>query len=113
MAIRKELGKISSVSFGHGGYQDVQIGLSVSLEMGGAGVSDFKGNWSPSFIKWSPTCKWTEADRDAGFAELVRYIDKLLKQAKVSDVSKLKGIPVEVTIEGNTLKSWRILTEVL
>ena len=26
---------------------------------------------------------------------------------------KLKGKPVEVTFEGNTLKEWRILTEVL
>jgi hypothetical protein len=43
----------------------------------------------------------------------MRYVSKLLKEAKVDSVDKLKGKPVEVTFEGNTLKSWRILTEVL
>jgi hypothetical protein len=43
----------------------------------------------------------------------MRYLSKLLNEAKVSSVDKLKGIPVEVTFDGNMLKEWRILTEVL
>jgi hypothetical protein len=43
----------------------------------------------------------------------MRYLSKLLKEAKVSSVYKLKGIPVEVTFDGNMLKEWRILKEVL
>jgi hypothetical protein len=43
----------------------------------------------------------------------MRYISSLLKDAKVDSVDKLKGKPVEVTLDGNQLKSWRILTEVL
>ena len=43
----------------------------------------------------------------------MRYLSKLLNDAKVDSVDKLKGIPVEVTLEDNTLKEWRVLTEVL
>jgi hypothetical protein len=43
----------------------------------------------------------------------MRFVSKLLKEAKVNSVDKLKGIPVEVTFDGNILKDWRILTEVL
>ncbi len=45
--------------------------------------------------------------------EIVRYISDLLDKAKVSDIYQLKGIPVEAEFEKNSLKNWRILTEVL
>jgi hypothetical protein len=111
--MEKKLGKIESVRFGLGGYQDSQIGLSITLGDGGWGVGDFKGNWDPERIKWSKNCQWTEEDRDKGYSETMRYLSKLLKDANVSSVDKLKGIPVEVTFDGNILKEWRILTEVL
>ena len=41
----KELGKIKSISLGFGGYDDCMLGLSVTLEMGGSCVGDFKGWW--------------------------------------------------------------------
>lgn len=42
------------------------------------------------------------------------YISKLLADAKVDDVTKLAGKPIELTInKHNSLESWRILTEVL
>ena len=37
----------------------------------------------------------------------------IIQQAGVDSVEKLKGIPVEVTLENNAFKSFRILTEVL
>jgi hypothetical protein len=43
----------------------------------------------------------------------MRYLSKLLKDSNVNSVDKLKGVPVEVTFDGNMLKDWRILTEVL
>lgn len=43
----------------------------------------------------------------------MRFISKLLKEAKVDEVYQLKGKPVEVTFEGNMLKEWRLLTEVI
>jgi hypothetical protein len=111
--MEKRLGKIESVKFGLGGYQDSQLGLSVTLGNGGWGVGDFNGNWDAERIKWSEHCKWTEEDRDKGYSETMRYLSKLLNAAKVDSVDKLKGIPVEVTLEDNTLKEWRVLTEVL
>ena len=37
------------------------------------------------------------------------FLNKIIEENK----DKLKGIPVEVTTENNTLKEWRILEEVL
>jgi len=111
--MEKKLGKIESVRFGHGGYQDACIGLSVTLGNGSWGVGDFKGAWDPEMIKRTEHTKWTEEDRTNNIGETVRFLSKLLKDAKVDSVDKLKGIPVEVTFDGNLLKEWRVLTEVL
>lgn len=111
--MEKKLGKIESVRFGHGGYQDAMLGLSVTLSAKGWGVNDFKGNWDAELIKCTENTKWTEEDRDKGYSDTMRFVSKLLKEAKVDNVSKLKGVPVECSFEGTMLKEWRILTEVL
>ena len=114
--MEKRLGKITNVRFGLGGYQDCQFGLSLCFESKNEswGVNDFiAGGWSISRDCDSPFCKWTEKDRDDGFAKMVRRINQLLIDAKIDDVAKLKGKPVEVMFDGNCLKEWRILTEVL
>jgi hypothetical protein len=64
-------------------------------------------------ISCSEHSKWSESDRDVWYAEIMRYVSKLLRDAKVDSVEKLKGKPIEATFDGNTLKEWRILTEVL
>ena len=111
--MEKKLGKITSVRFGLGGYQDAMLGLSVQLGDGSWGVGDFKGTWDAESIKRSEYTKWTEEDRSKGYDETMRYLSTLLKEAKVDSVDKLKGIPVEVTFDGMLLQEWRILTEVL
>jgi hypothetical protein len=111
--LRKELGKIASISFGHCGYQDAMIGIKYTLEGKSWGTGSSMGGWDAEMIECDKHCKWTEADRDADYAKVIRYVSKLLKQAKVDDISQLKGIPVEATFEFNTLKEWRILEEVL
>ena len=111
--MEKKLGKIESVRFGHGGYQDACLGLSVTLSGGGWGVNDFKGTWDAEMIKVSEYTKWDEKDRAKGYDETMRFLSKLLKEAKVSSVDKLKGVPVECSFEGTLLKEWRILTEVI
>lgn len=111
--MEKKLGKIEDVRFGLGGYQGAMIGLHVTLGNSGWGVSDSRANWDAEQIKCSEHSKWLESDRDEWYAEIMRYVSKLLKEAKVDSVDKLKGKPVEVTFDGNTLKEWRILTEVL
>ena len=110
MAIEKFLGKISEVKFGKGGYQDACIGITFNFEGKNIGVNDFWGYWS---IKCDKGCQWTNDDRIKYLGEVVMRIHKILVEAKVDNVEQLKGIPVEVIFEGNCLKSWRILTEVL
>lgn len=80
--------------------------------MDGSGVADSKAYWDAELIS-SKNANWSESDRDKGYAEVMRYVSKLLADAKVHSVDKLKGIPVEVTLDGNCLKSWRVLTEVV
>lgn len=114
MQERKELGKITAVRFGRGGYQDCYIGLSLTFGGDGWGVGTFiSGHWDPCLMKRSEHAKWTEAERTAMQAELVVKISELLRDAKVNDVTKLLNIPVELTFDGAMLKDWRILKEVL
>lgn len=116
MSTEKYLGKISSVRFGNGvGYQEAMFGIEFTFEFNGGGVGDCArySVWSPSKVSCSKHSKWTEQERDEKFVEICRYIDKLLYDAKVDEVYKLKGIPVEVEIESRTFKDFRILTEVL
>lgn len=110
----KWLGKISHVNVGFGGYQGSQFGISFTLE-GEYGVGDFWGGWGPD-ITWSKNCQWTEADRQTDISKAFWRLALLMQEAKVDDANKLVGIPVEITSNGRmggTLKSWRILTEVL
>lgn len=111
--MEKKLGKIESVKFGIGGYQDCQLGIHFTLSDGSWGVGDSKTSWDSERIKCSEHAKWTEDDRSQNYADIMRYVSKLLKDAKVESVEQLKGKPVEVTFDGNLLKEWRILTEVL
>jgi len=109
----KELGKIEKVYFGYGGYQDAQFGVTFVLNFNGKGCVDFiDGGWSED-VKVDEYTKWTEKDRQIQRAEMVKRVNKLLKEAKVKTIDELKGKPIEITNEGLTLKSWRILTEVL
>jgi hypothetical protein len=109
---RKELGRITAARFGFGGYQDAQFGLSLTFAgKSGWGCGFFSGTWGLSIS--SKDAKWTEADRDRQFAEVVRLTNKTLSEAHKTDVAALVGVPVEVTFEGMVLDSWRVLTEVL
>lgn len=110
MSEKKELGKISHVRFGFGGYQDVQFGLSITVECSGSGASTFDGFWGH---ERSSHAKWTEEDRIRGLGEATNRLRELLIQAKKQTVDQLRGVPVEVTWDGGMLKSFRVLTEVL
>lgn len=107
----EQLGKIISVKYGSGGYDDACHGLTVELAIGDGGsrVGDFKGNWT----NYPTHAKYTLEEWKQSHLEATLWIMELMKQAKVNDVTKLAGKPVAITLEHNTLKSWRILTEVL
>lgn len=106
-----KLGKIRKVRYGFGGYQDAMFGIGFDLDMKGSGVGDFWGMWPTSM--WSERAQWTKEDAIREHGEIAMRLAKLMKEANVEDVKQLEGIPVEVTLDRNTLKSWRILTEVL
>ena len=112
--MNKELGKIKSVRFGIGGYQDAQIGVFFSLQIGhSSGVSDNRSGWDSNIIKCDERSQWTEVDRSETYNKIVRYVSDLLAAAKVDSIDDLVNIPIELTMDNMTLKSWRILTEVL
>lgn len=58
-------------------------------------------------------CRWEDSERTTAVTASVENVYQVLKDAKVNYVSQLINKPVEVTIEKNTFKDFRILTEVL
>lgn len=111
--MEKSLGKITDVKFGLGGYQNARIGLHVRLGNAVWSDCDSRSTWDAETIKWSNMCKWSESERESQYVNIMCYVSKLLKDAKVDSVDKLKDIPIEDTFDGNKLIDWRILTEVL
>lgn len=108
---RKELGRITDVRFGIGGYDDAMLGMSIEIGGKGWGVSTpFYGTWERDPDE---RCKWTKQDQDAEFSGAVRKLGKLLRSAKKRDIRELVGTPVECEFDFNELKSWRVLEEVL
>lgn len=112
-----ELGKIQSLRFGFGGYDDAMFGVSFTLGGESWGVSDFWGTWPPSH-KRSEHAKWSEADRINAVYDTQRRLEELMRAAKVKDLNDLVGIPVQCEFDGKSswgsrLSSWRVLTEVL
>jgi len=102
--------KISRAEFGYGGYQDAMVGVDFTFSSPGCGCGDFWGTWA---IERSEHAKWTEQSRIDTLGGVVMRLAKILDQAKKRHVGELVGVPVEVTFEGNALKSWRVLTEVI
>lgn len=109
MPAGKFLGRITHATYGMGGYQDVQWGLSLQFSFDGYGMGCFIGTWAsyPEGARY--TREWWNERRLEALDKLV----EVMADAKVSDVSKLVGKPVELEVENNTFKSFRILKEVL
>jgi hypothetical protein len=103
--ITKEFSKIHAVKFGNGGYQDIMFGFTFHL----GAVSDFWGTWATH----REECKWTPDDQNKQFLSAFLRVKQLMSDAKKTDFSALAGTPIEIIYENSTLKSWRILTEVL
>lgn len=105
-----ELGRIKSVQFGIGGYQDSMIGFTFILGNKEWGTSDFWGAWC---IKRPENSVWSEDSRIQALGQAVMRVNALLSEIGKQSLSDLEGTPVSVTFENHTLKTWRILTEVL
>lgn len=107
--ITKELGKITFAEFGTMRDYPFLIGLHLCFKMGSGGISD-GGKYT---VNISPECKWRELNREVTITKTIEEVDQILKDAKVNYVSELLNKPVEITMESNTFKDFRILTEVL
>lgn len=105
----KELGKITFAEFGTVKDYPFLAGLQLCFKIGSGSVGD-GGKYT---INISPGCKRVKDDREIAITKSVKKINQILKDAKVNYVSELVNKPVEVTIEDNTFKDFRILTEVL
>lgn len=110
MGTETSIGKIEKIDFGFGGYQDAQLGFSFTFSGKGWGVGWFEGYWA---TERSERTQWTEEDRLRHLGEASMFVKKLMEDAKVTKLSDLQGIPVEVTFKDRVFDSVRILTEVL
>ena len=109
LKIEKQLGKITSVRFGIGGYQDAMIGFEFNMDLTGGSIYDFKGSWKNR----PDSANYSEAERIEKLGQIVDEIKDLMRKSKVNSFDELAGKPVEVTFEGHKWVSWRILEEVL
>ena len=106
----KILGKITFAEYGTVKDYPFLMGLQLGFKLGdGSGVMDGGSNT----INISKECKWEEGEREAAITVSVEKVHKILEDAKVNYVSELINKPVEVTIDKNCFKDFRILTEVL
>lgn len=107
---RKQLGKISRASFGLGGYQGCQIGLSLTFQGKGWEVGYFVGAWA---TKRTECTQRSEEERLLEAGRAAMKLAELLKASHKMDVWDLVGVPVECMFDRNMLVDWRLLTEVL
>ena len=104
----KYLGKIESVRFGFVPDREFLFGLQLTFKMSSCGTS-----WNDT-INISGNCKWDSTEeRSKALAEMLDRVAGVMKDAGVTDISKLKDKPVEVEFGDGWCKGFRILTEVL
>lgn len=106
----KILGKITFAEFGTVSDYPFLIGLRLGFDLAD-GCSIMCG--SKYTVNISKECRWEESERQEAVTKRVEDLYKILNDAKVNYVSDLVGRPVEVEIDKNTFKDFRILTEVL
>lgn len=108
--IEKVLGKIDFAEYGTFEDRPFLMGLQLGFKMQTCGVM----SGAIYTVNMSDECLWDSAEERE--QTITKYVDKvyeILQQAGVNYVSELKNIPVEITLENNTFKDFRILTEVL
>lgn len=106
----KILGKIISAEYGMVDDYPFLFGLQLYFKLGdGTNI----GCGCRYTINIGEACRWTIEERQRAITESIDKVHQILKDAKVCHVSQLMGKPVEVEVEKNTFKDFRILTEVL
>lgn len=106
----KVLGKITSAEYGMVPDYPFLFGLQLRFDLADHSSVGCGGSYTRNI---SEECKWTTEKRMCEITKSVDEVYKILKDAKVYYVSQLVNKPVEVIIEKNCFKDFRILTEVL
>lgn len=105
----KRLGKIMEVEFGRVNDRPFFFGIKLSFGGAGWGISD-----TTHFVNMYEGAKWkNKNEKRKAMETIMNYVYYLLEEADVDNVSDLLGKPVEVEIENNSFKDFRILKEVL
>ncbi len=108
----KELGKITFAEFGQCSDRPFLFGLHLCFEFGGGGSGCCDG--CKYTVNVHEECKYDNVDdKYKRILEIIEFVDKTLKDAKVNHVSELVNKPVEVTLKDSWFKDFRILTEVI
>ena len=106
----KYFGKISRAEFGTVRDYPFLMGLQLDFTFDGGGV----GDGGLHTVNINPDCKYdNEFERLQKQSNVLIDTARILKDAKVNHVSELKNKPVEVELESDTFKSFRVLKEVL
>lgn len=105
--MEKHLGKIAKAEFGTWMDRPFMMGLQLEFHFGGYGVNC----GGKHLINISGQC--SSSEEQEAYRKVFQDLNNILTDAKVNNVSELVGKPVEITIENQMYKSFRILTEVL
>lgn len=106
----KILGKIDFAEYGTIKDYPFLIGLQLGFKLGdNTAIMDGGCNT----VNITKECRWEESEREIAITASIEKVYQILKDAKINYVSQLIGKPVEVTIDKNCFKDFRILTEVL
>lgn len=107
------LGKIQSVNFGF--IPDSPLfGLELTFSLdGGSTYVSTGGALSFNASKHTEYCKWTIEDQRIAAMNVMQEIIQYMKDAKITEINKFVGIPVEVCLTNNRFTYFRILKEVL
>ncbi|MEC2491381.1 hypothetical protein P9X15_25895 [Bacillus cereus] len=107
----KFLGKIEKAEFGTWRDRPFLMGLQLEFRFdGNSGVSC----GGRHLINIGEHCNWeSEDEKHKAYQKVLKETNRILKDAKVNIVSELVGKPIEITIENQMYKEFRILTEVL
>lgn len=106
----KLLGKISDIRFGFIPDYPFLFGLDLTFKLSDSSVIGTGGQYT---VNISEACNWSEEERNAALIDMINQVIKIMKDAKITNISNLKNKPVEVSINQNTFDNFRILTEVL
>lgn len=107
--IQRKLGKITNAQFGRYPDRPFLFGLQLEFDFKGSGV----GCGGRYTVNISDACRWERQEKLEAIERNINHLNQILEDANVNHVSKLIGKPVEVTLEGNMFKDFRILTEVI